>query len=83
MAADELTSTVDLPLRNRPVKLSGGEALGQRSQINFPIELRGPADHYFDHTRPRQKSDVGLALTHNFGGFTEANVATVAILGRQ
>jgi acetyl-CoA C-acetyltransferase len=31
---------------------------------------------------PRQKSDVGLALTHNFGGFTEANVATVAILGR-
>jgi len=30
MAADEFTSTADLPLRNRPVNLSGGDGLGQR-----------------------------------------------------
>jgi hypothetical protein len=51
MAADDLTSTSDLRLRNRPVRLSGDEGLGPRqSQINFSIELTGPADHYFDYT---------------------------------
>jgi hypothetical protein len=30
MAAAELTSTADLRLRNRLVKLSGGEGLGQQ-----------------------------------------------------
>jgi len=51
MAADDLTSTADPRLRNRPVRLSGDEGLGQRqSQINLSIEQTGTADHYFDHT---------------------------------
>jgi len=50
MTADDLTSTADLRLRNRPVRLSGDEGLGQRqSQINFSIEKTGPADRYFDY----------------------------------
>jgi len=50
-------------------------ASGLRMIYEMYLQLLGRAG-------PRQKSDVGLALTHNFGGFTEANVATVAILGR-
>jgi hypothetical protein len=48
MAANELTSTADLPLRNRPVNLSGWNS--DKTQINFCIEQTGPTDHYFDYT---------------------------------
>jgi acetyl-CoA C-acetyltransferase len=50
-------------------------ATGLRMIYEMYLQLGGRAG-------PRQRPDVKLALTHNFGGFTEANVATVAILGR-
>ena len=49
-------------------------ATGLRMIYEMYLQLLGRAGS-------RQKPDVKLALTHNFGGFTEANITAVTILG--
>jgi acetyl-CoA C-acetyltransferase len=78
---DVLNGTFDAD-GHLPCQIDGGlkcfghplGATGLRMIYEMYLQLLGRAG-------PRQRSDVTLTLTHNWGGFTEASIATVTVLG--
>jgi acetyl-CoA C-acetyltransferase len=78
---DVLDGTFDADGR-LPCQIDGGlkcfghplGATGLRMIYEMYLQLLGRAG-------PRQRGNVTLALTHNWGGFTEASIATVTVLG--
>jgi acetyl-CoA C-acetyltransferase len=78
---DVLDGTFDADGR-LPCQIDGGlkcfghplGATGLRMIYEMYLQLLGRAG-------PRQRGNVTLTLTHNWGGFTEASIATVTVLG--